>query len=278
MKLDVRINSKFQSINASFNYNENTKVEKAVLMLHGFATDRHEAGGLYDIIADSLLKIGIASLQIDFGGWGANSSEQLNDFSIKSMVHNTVDSISFLKDLPFVSKNVKLIVIGCSLGSSIAIISQYLYKNFVGMVLISPACNLRKDFTAFLGEFGEKIFSKIDANQFKPKEKVEIPLNWRTHPLLPISFFLDLTEYNVEAMASNIECPILAIAGDEDFSKQHALNLKISTKSNNCQYLIIEKADHIFYMFTPNKSKIDIVINNTTLWISTQFVAFEKDK
>lgn len=42
----------------------------AVLMLHGFASVRDEVGEMYKRLAAELGERGIASLRIDFRGWG----------------------------------------------------------------------------------------------------------------------------------------------------------------------------------------------------------------
>ena len=42
----------------------------AVLMLHGFASQKDEVGNMYKRLAAALGEQGIASLRIDFRGWG----------------------------------------------------------------------------------------------------------------------------------------------------------------------------------------------------------------
>ena len=46
----------------------------AVLMLHGFGSSRDEVGGMYAAEAAALASAGIASLRIDFRGFGQSLS------------------------------------------------------------------------------------------------------------------------------------------------------------------------------------------------------------
>ncbi len=56
----------------------------AVLMLHGFGSSRDEVGNLFLKLAMALGEEGIASLRIDFHGWGESTGE---------MVGSTVDGM-----------------------------------------------------------------------------------------------------------------------------------------------------------------------------------------
>ncbi|WP_323035688.1 alpha/beta hydrolase family protein [Pararhodobacter sp.] len=47
----------------------------AVLMLHGFGSSRDEVGGMYATEASALADIGIASLRIDFRGFGQSAGD-----------------------------------------------------------------------------------------------------------------------------------------------------------------------------------------------------------
>ena len=50
----------------------------AVLMLHGFASSKDEVGGMYQRLAAQLGEQGIASLRIDFRGWGESGGGMEN--------------------------------------------------------------------------------------------------------------------------------------------------------------------------------------------------------
>jgi len=56
-----------------------TSPRATVLLVHGITADRHEWGH-YDLVGDSLQKIGVASLAIDYRGHGAS------DRSIKNLM------------------------------------------------------------------------------------------------------------------------------------------------------------------------------------------------
>ncbi|MFN7096937.1 MAG: alpha/beta hydrolase [Gammaproteobacteria bacterium] len=267
MRSNIIINSDFQKLNAIITFNPNFDKQPLAIMLHGFASNKHEAGNTYDKLSESLLKNGIASLQIDFGGWGENPINQLNQFSIDSMLRNVEDSIKAMSLYSKIDRT-KMICIGFSLGSSIALISQEEYKKFSGLILISPSCNLRHDFTHFLGDFGSALFKDIEKGILKEHDKVAIPLDWRDYPIIPISFFTSFNNYNIQQIVNKINVPVFCIAGSEDFSARHANEM---SKNKNVTSRIIQGADHIFHMFTPEKSSIDQVIAQILIWSNQLF-------
>lgn len=276
MKVNLSIPSRYQSLKATLNYNQKSLFDSKplVLMLHGFATDRHEIG-IYDLLAQELLNDNISSLQIDFGGWGENPAEQLYSFSMDGMVQNVMDSISEFKNhSKYHFEN--FIAIGCSLGTGVALITQYRNPVFKAMVLISPVGDLKADFTKFLGDFGNKLFKDIDTGIFKESDSVTIPLDWRSHPKLPIAFFKNFEKYNLKEITNKILCPILVIAGNEDFSKENAEQITFNIPNRDCK--IINDADHIFYCFDSAKNKIPTVIELTTLWLKQVINIIEEDK
>lgn len=277
MKINFSISSTYQPIKATLNCNQKSLFESSkplVMMLHGFATDRHEIG-IYDLLAERLLNDNIPSLQIDFGGWGENSSEQLSSFSMDGMVRNVMDSISeFKKHSKYRFEN--FIAVGCSLGTGVALITQYKNPVFKAMVLISPVGDLKADFTKFLGEFGNNLFKNIDNSTLKESDSIAIPLSWRSHPELPIAFFKNFEKYDLKEISNKILCPILAIAGSEDFSKENAEQITSNYLNRECK--IINDADHIFHFFEPEKNKISTVIEMTTSWLKQIINKIEENK
>ena len=57
-------------ISATLNMPDSTEPVPAVLLLHGFGSSKDEVGGMYARVATALAQKGIASLRIDFAGFG----------------------------------------------------------------------------------------------------------------------------------------------------------------------------------------------------------------
>jgi pimeloyl-ACP methyl ester carboxylesterase len=252
-----------QDIHAILTYNSFFYKNPAVIMLHGFATNKNESG-IFNRLAENFLKQNIASIQIDFSGWGENPQEQLVNFNLMTMVQNVVDTVKSLNKYPCIDIN-KLGVIGSSLGSAVAVIAQAEFNLFKTIALISPTYNLESDFKSFLGDFGEKTFLNINHREVQKSEMITIPLDWRDPPVIPLFFFKSFELYDMTELLKKLKLKLLAIAGENDFSKSNAIEISRLTGG---EFQIIPGADHIFNMFDPTKSTISIVEQKIVDWMS----------
>ena len=73
----------------------------AVLMLHGFGSQKDEVGNMYQRLAAALGEQGIASLRIDFRGWG-ESAGKMEESTVQSQIDDAATAYEYLKGLDFV--------------------------------------------------------------------------------------------------------------------------------------------------------------------------------
>ena len=93
----------------------------AVLMLHGFASQKDEVGDMYKRLAAALGEQGIASLRIDFRGWG-ESAGKMEESTVQTQVDDATTAYEYLKGLDAVEPE-RIGVLGFSLGGGIAVVS-----------------------------------------------------------------------------------------------------------------------------------------------------------
>lgn len=207
----------------------------AVLLLHGFGTDKNEVNGFYEKLSQKLLEQDIASLRIDFRGFG-ESSTPTEDASIKSMLDDCISAFNYLDNLSFI-KNGATRMMGFSLGASIAILSCE-KTNCKSLMLLSPTLNLVNDFTAFLGE---KVF-----NQLKTcTDNIEIDLGWRKIRLGK-DFYPSIASAFPAGHIKKYDGELFCISGEKDFSRKNADLIDAMCPSKNKTNIVIPDADHIF--------------------------------
>ena len=90
----------------------------AVLLLHGFASQKDEVGNMYKNLARGLAEHGIASLRIDFAGSG-QSKQTFLDLTYPGMVADARAALEWLLKRPTIDKS-HVGVQGFSLGSTLA--------------------------------------------------------------------------------------------------------------------------------------------------------------
>jgi len=223
----------------------------AVLMLHGFGTDKNEVANFYGDIAKQLADNNVISLRIDFRGYG-ESSGKAECLSIDDMLDDAIKAFNHLVTLQSDPK--KLGVIGFSLGAAIALLLTQ-KVSFQQLALLSPAVNLYDDFSGFLGQ---KTMEKL-ANCEK---SIKVDLVWREINIGK-DFYMSLKQCDPLSIAAKFNGNLLCIAGEKDFSAGNVklicekLSLANSTKE------IIADADHVF-----NITGLPNLATKTAQWLS----------
>jgi pimeloyl-ACP methyl ester carboxylesterase len=147
-----------------------TQTFPAVLLLHGFASDKNEVGDMYQNLALKLAKNNIASLRIDFRGWG-ESTGKMSDTTIDGQINDASVALDFLEKEASLKQN-KLGLVGFSLGGAIAMILAANNPDRVSAIAVwSSVGRLENDFRESLGDHVFDIAKKHGS--------VEVDLGWR---------------------------------------------------------------------------------------------------
>jgi len=140
-----------------------------VLMLHGFGSHKDEVGDMYKRLAEALGKQDIASLRIDFRGWG-ESAGKMEESTIQGQIDDAATAYTYLQGLPFVDQT-RIGVVGFSLGGGIAVISATQHPEwYKSMVTWSSVGDFRPDFLSL----GQDNFDRA-----AQEGTVTINLGWR---------------------------------------------------------------------------------------------------
>jgi pimeloyl-ACP methyl ester carboxylesterase len=226
----------------------------AVLMLHGFASYKDEVGEMYKRLAAALAEQGIASLRLDFRGWGESAGGMENS-TVQGMVEDAATGYAYLAAQDFVDTS-RIGVIGFSLGGRIAIISAAQHPDwYQSMVLWSTGGNIPPD---FLGQ--------DNLDKAKADGQVTIDLGWR-EVTLGAGFFDSLEQYDVETEYVKYNHAVLIVAGSDDPGPNEYLTwyLEHAQGSLRAAYMI-EGGDHIYAVLTEDQTMANEVIRVTADW------------
>jgi uncharacterized protein len=230
----------------------------AVVLLHGFASSRDEVGDMYKRLAASLAERGIASLRIDFRGWG-ESAGSMEDSTVSGQVEDAAAAYQYLHGLDSIIPD-RIGVVGFSLGGSIAVYSAGEHPDwYKSMVLWSTFGSLHD---VFLEELGQDNFDTAAKDG-----KVTIDLGFRT-VTLNNSFFTSLNDFDYVTEFSRYRGAFMVIAGSADGSsayldwyRDHALgDLKAS--------FLVKGADSIYNVLTDDQTNSNAVIEKTAGWFA----------
>lgn len=225
-----------------------------VLMLHGFASQKDEVGDMYKRLAAALGAQGIASLRIDFRGWG-ESGGAMTDSTVVGMVEDAATAYAYLKTLDFVDP-ARIGVIGFSLGGRIAIVSGAQNPDwYQSMALWSTGGDIPADF------LGQEALDTANRDG-----QATIDLGWR-EVTLGKGFFESLSAYRMEDEFVNYTDDLLVIAGSEDPDPAAYLDwyLDHAQGSMRSAYLV-PGGDHIYAVLTDDQTMAERVIATTVTW------------
>ncbi len=230
-----------------------------VLMLHGFASQKDEVGDMYKRLAAKLAtEKGIASLRIDFLGWGESAGD-MADSTIQSQVDDAESAYAYLLSQDNFDAS-QIGVLGFSLGGGIAIVSGAQHPNwYQSMVIWSSVGDF---YTDFLESLGQDNFDTASSEGI-----VNIDLGWRSISLKN-SFFKSLKTYNLKDEIKNYSGAFLAIAGDQDFSAAYVDGFLEGLSTSTKEKMIIKGADHIYAVFSDNQGFVETVLSKTSDWFA----------
>lgn len=227
----------------------------AVLMLHGFASQKNEVGDAYKKLAVQLSRKNIASLRIDFRGWGESNGE-MESSTIPGQIEDARTAYRFLATRPFIDST-RIGVIGFSLGGGIAIaLSEH--DQIRTMVLWSS-----------IADFDEDVRQNFDAAIRETAVKsgmVDIDLGWRKI-VLGKDFFTRLEERKLSDDLQQFDGNLLVIAGAEDPLASHLEAFESWSENTSARkFILIPASGHIFDALEKESPRLQEVIGETIEW------------
>jgi pimeloyl-ACP methyl ester carboxylesterase len=245
-------------ISATLNMPDSTDPVPAVLLLHGFGSSKDEVGGMYARVATALAQKGIASLRIDFAGFGKSDGDT-GSTTIDAQLEQAKAAFAVLKGTKGVDPS-RMGVLGFSLGGGVAtLLASGQPMDVKSLVTWSSVGDFQAD---MLGGLGQKAFDRA-----KEDGVVGLDLGFRTI-VLKQAFFDSLANYKLDDAISTYPGAYLTITGAKDFSAQYADRFVGLAKNAAKESMIIPEGDHIFGVLGPDQTMADGVITKTAEWFA----------
>lgn len=228
----------------------------AVLMLHGFGSSRDEVGHLYTRAAEALAARGIASLRIDFRGFGKSDGDT-GATTIDSQLDDARVGLAYLSKVKGID-SARVGVLGFSLGGGIAtFLAADEPEKIKSLVTWSSVGDLKAD---FLSELGQKAFDRA-----KEEGIVGLDLGWRTIALKQ-AFFESLDSRKVDDAIARYPGAYMAIVGQKDAAAAYLEKFAGLSKASQKFTYIVPNGDHMFGVLGDDQNMAIDVIFKTTEW------------
>ncbi|UVC11970.1 alpha/beta fold hydrolase [Rhizobium sp. TH2] len=245
-------------ISATLNMPDATQPVPAVLLLHGFGSSKDEVGGMYARVATALAQKGIASLRIDFAGFGKSDGDT-GSTTIDAQLDQAKAALAVLKGTKGVDPN-RVGVLGFSLGGGVALlVASGQPMDVKSLVTWSSVGDFQAD---MLGALGQKAFDRA-----KEDGIVGLDLGFRTIALKQ-SFFDSLSAFKLDDAIATYPGPYLTITGSKDFSAQYSDRFVGLAKNPTKEAMVIPDGDHIFGVLGTDQTMADSVITKTAEWFA----------
>ncbi len=210
----------------------------AVVMLHGTGSDKHEAGGGYDVAAPMMADAGIATIRIDFMGNG-DSTASYKDYNYTSANIDAKAAADYMAKLDTVDAN-KLAVMGWSQGGTNALLAAAKYPGtFKAAVTWAGALDLTTMFDNFTAAY----------ETAKTTGSYDMAFDWRDSLPVGERWFREVKETKVLDAIKDLKTPVLSIHGDKDDTVPMADSENVQKTLGTNNLCVIEGADHTYNIF-----------------------------
>jgi pimeloyl-ACP methyl ester carboxylesterase len=246
------------TLNIPDNVDANAPPAPAVLMLHGFGSSRNEVGNMFASQADALAAMGIASLRIDFRGFGKSDGDT-GATTVDSQLDDAKVGLAYLSKVKGIDA-ARVGVLGFSLGGGVGMLAAADEPQKIkSLVTWSSVGDFKAD---FLGSLGQKAFDRA-----KEDGIVGIDLGWRTIALKQ-AFFDSLENRKLDEAIGKYPGAYMAVAGSKDSSAGYVQKFISLAKGKTKFTYIVPEGDHTFGATGQDKAKVNDVILKTTEWFS----------
>lgn len=233
----------------------------AVLMLHGFGSQKNEVGDMYAREAAALAERGVASLRIDFAGTG-DSAQPYTDNTFDGMVADAAGAYEWLVSQSETADDA-VGVLGFSMGSKVAL----------GLVAETPDVPALASWSGALsdglpgGEGLEDLWEQAKADGHVVNDLGFIQLD------LSEAWFESMDASTPKSDALGYAGAVLAIAGadDDTVDPQVSQDFLAAVNTPDESLRIIAGADHIFHVLGDDQALADEVITLTADWFADRF-------
>ncbi len=224
-----------------------------VIMCHGTASNKDEAGDGYKMYASRLAEAGIASIRFDFIGTG-DSKVDYSKYNFTTALNDVNKVIEYAKELDSVdSENIG--ILGWSQGGSIAMLAAGENPDVKSVVTWAGAEN---DCLLALGDYEAAKANGYAIVEFDWRDSLNFGLQWHE----------DVRNIDILETLKKSKAPILALNGsNDDVVPPETTDLIIETSTNELsKKSIIDGADHTFNIFTGDLTKYNELCDQTTQW------------
>lgn len=245
-------------IAATLNMPDGAVEVPAVLLLHGFGSSRDEVAGMYSREAAALAERGIASLRIDFRGFGKSDGDT-GATTIDGQLADATTGLGVLAATESVDAG-RLGVLGFSLGGGVAALLAAGHPDEIKALATWSS----------VGDFDTDMFDSVGqaaVDRAMSEGVVGLDLGFRTI-VLKDTFFESLKNFDIAAAIASYPGAYLSITGDQDFSSAYAAQFAETSGSAAPDVRVLPGADHIYGAFEEDQTLNNSVVTQTADWFA----------
>lgn len=260
MENKIFIKSNKYNIPAICSFPDDVKNFPAVILCHGTASHKDEIGDMYVMLANELLKSGIASIRFDYAGCG-DSKALPQELTFYGEVEDTYEVYKYLLTCDNINKN-KIGILGLSQGARIMAELFKKVPEFKFGISWSGACQSDE---GLFEEWHTGYYSEAVQNGY-----AIVPMTWGDNLIISKEWFDDVKKSTPLEGLKKYKGPVLAVAGVEDdiIPFEHTSEIIKMCSNIDSRAIIYPGANHIFNILSGDLTIMNTVIKETIQWIN----------